>query len=36
MLSMTGFGKGSAVFDGRQRFIAEVSSVNRKQLEARI
>lgn len=35
MLSMTGFGKGEAVCD-RVRLSAEISSVNRKQLELRV
>ncbi|MBQ9501899.1 MAG: YicC family protein [Lentisphaeria bacterium] len=35
MLSMTGFGKAEAVFDGRFILTAEVGSVNRKQLEVR-
>ncbi len=36
MLSMTGFGKGEAVFKGDSRFVAEISAVNRKQLEIRL
>ncbi len=35
MLSMTGFGKGEAEFNGFL-FSAEISSVNRKQLELRV
>ena len=35
MLSMTGFGKGEAVFSGNMLLTAEISSVNRKQLELR-
>ncbi|MBS1370616.1 MAG: YicC family protein [Lentisphaeria bacterium] len=35
MLSMTGFGKGEAEFNGI-RLTAEISSVNRKQLELRV
>ena len=35
MLSMTGFGKGEAEFDGI-RVTAEISSVNRKQFELRV
>ena len=35
MLSMTGFGKGEAEF-GQVRITAEISSVNRKQLEIRV
>ena len=36
MFSMTGFGRGEAVFNTDCRLITEVSSVNRKQLEIRI
>lgn len=36
MLSMTGFGKGTAQATEHQRLTVEVSSVNRKQLETRI
>ena len=36
MLSMTGFGRGEAVFGNDCRLTAEVSSVNRKQLEIRL
>ena len=36
MFSMTGFGRGEAVFNTDCRLIAEVGSVNRKQLEIRI
>lgn len=36
MFSMTGFGRGEAIFDTDCRLIAEVSSVNRKQLEIRV
>ncbi len=35
MRSMTGFGKGEAPFGDGCRFVVEVSSVNRKQLEIR-
>ncbi len=35
MRSMTGFGKGEAPFGAGYRFVVEVSSVNRKQLEIR-
>ena len=35
MFSMTGFGRGEAAFDNDCRLTAEVSSVNRKQLEIR-
>ena len=36
MFSMTGFGRGEAVFGNDCRLTAEVSSVNRKQLEIRL
>lgn len=36
MFSMTGFGRGEAVFNTDCRIAAEVSSVNRKQLEIRV
>ena len=36
MFSMTGFGRGEAVFNTDCRITAEVSSVNRKQLEIRM
>ena len=36
MFSMTGFGRGEAVFGNDCRLTAEVSSVNRKQLEIRM
>jgi len=36
MFSMTGFGRGEAVFDDDCHLTAEVSSVNRKQLEIRM
>ena len=36
MFSMTGFGRGEAVFGDDCRLTAEVSSVNRKQLEIRM
>ena len=36
MFSMTGFGRGEAVFNTDCRLTAEVSSVNRKQLEIRV
>ena len=36
MFSMTGFGRGEAVFGDDCRLTAEISSVNRKQLEIRL
>ncbi|MCQ2379901.1 MAG: YicC family protein [Victivallaceae bacterium] len=36
MPSMTGFGKASAVYDGRWMLSVEISSVNRKQLDIRV
>ena len=36
MFSMTGFGRGEAVFNTDCRLTAEISSVNRKQLEIRV